>query len=128
MQTQWRGPPRGNGMRGDQRTRWLIDPISGFRVMSSCKLHENVVQGHLVTLGLGVKNQTEQQDCMSLALTGVYGQCQHGNTTNTVKEEGFSDLTHHVRVALKESEQNSSLRNRCTMESLGHGKAVERAH
>ena len=51
MQTWWRGPSRGNGMPGDQRIQRIIDPTSGCWVMSSCKSHENVVQGHLVTLG-----------------------------------------------------------------------------
>ena len=75
MKTHWGGPSRGNGMLGDQQSRRLIDSTSGCRVMLSCKSHENVVQGHLVTLGPGAKNQTEQQYCMSLAPTGVYGQC-----------------------------------------------------
>ena len=35
---------------------------------------KNVIQGHLLTLDLGAKNQTKQQDCMNLAPTGVYGQ------------------------------------------------------
>ena len=73
MKTWWRGPTRGNCMQGDQRSRCLVDPSSSCRVMSSCKSHENVVQGHLVTLGPGVKNQMEQQEWMSLALIGVYG-------------------------------------------------------
>ena len=75
MQTQWRGPTRGNGMPGDQQSRRLIDLTSSFQVMLSYKLHENVIQGHLVTLGPGEKNQMEQQDCMSLALISVYGKC-----------------------------------------------------
>ena len=62
--------------------------------MSSWKLHENVVQGHLVTLDLGVKKQTEQQDFIPLDLIGVYGQCRHGNTAKTSTENGFSELTH----------------------------------
>ena len=73
MQTQWRVPTRGNGMPGYQQSQQLIDPTSGFLFMSSCKSHENVIQGHLVTLGPGTKNQTEQQHCMLLALTSVYG-------------------------------------------------------
>ena len=101
MKRWWRGPSSGNGMSGDQQSRWLMDPISGCRVMSSCKLHENVVQGHLVTLGLGEKNQTEQQDCTSLAPTGVYGQCRHGNTTNTSTEEGFAELTHQCESCIE---------------------------
>ena len=74
MQTWWIGPNRGNGMPGDQQSRRLVDLTSGFRVMSSCKSHENVVQGHLVTPNPRAKNQMEQQDFMSLALTSVYGQ------------------------------------------------------
>ena len=70
----------------------------------------------------------EQQDCMSLAPTGVYGQCRHGNTTNTGMEEGFLDLTTSVKVALKETEKKSSLRNQCIVESLGHANTMERAH
>ena len=53
MQTQWRGPTRGNEMVGDQRSRRLNDMTSSFQVMSSCKSHENVVQGQLVSLGPG---------------------------------------------------------------------------
>ena len=75
MQTWWRGASRGNGMPRGQQSLWLIDPTSGCRVMSSCKSHENVIQGHLVTLGLRAKNQMEQKDCMTLDLIGVYGQC-----------------------------------------------------
>ena len=73
MKTWWRGPFRGNGMLRDERSRRIFDLISGCQVMSICKLHENVIQGHLVTLGLGAKNQTEQQDCMLLAPTSVCG-------------------------------------------------------
>ena len=58
-------------MPGDQQSRWLVNPTYGCRVMSSCKSHENVVQGHLVTLGSGVKNQTEQKNYMSLA-SGIW--------------------------------------------------------
>ena len=72
MKMWWRGPIRGNGMLGYQWHQWLIDPTIGFWFMSSCKSHENVIQGHLVTLGPGAKNQMEQQDCMSLALIGVH--------------------------------------------------------
>ena len=67
---------------------------SGFRVMLSCKSHENVVQGHLVTLDPRAKNQTEQKECMSLDLIGVYGQWRHGNATKIGMVEGFSELTH----------------------------------
>ena len=71
MQTWWRGPSRGNGMPWDPRIQCLVDPTSDCWVMSSCKSHENVFQGHLVTLSLGAKNQMEQQDCMLLAPTSV---------------------------------------------------------
>ena len=101
MKTRWRGPSRGNGILGDQRSRQLIDPTSGFRVMSSWKSHENVVQGHLVTLGPGEKDQTEQQDCMLLAPIGVYGQFQHGNTTKTGMLEGFAELTHQCESCIE---------------------------
>ena len=74
MQTRWRGPARGNGMPRYQQSRQLIDLTSGCRVISMCKSHENAIQGHLVNLGPGAKKQMEQQDCMPLALTGVYGQ------------------------------------------------------
>ena len=111
MQTWWRGPTRGNGMLGDQQSRRLVDSTSSFQVMSSCKSHENVIQGHLVTLGPGAKNQTEQQGCMPLALAGVYGQFQHGNTTKTGTEEGFSELTHQCESCIKETKQNPSLQN-----------------
>ena len=67
MKTQWRGPTRGNGMLGDQRSLRIVDLTYGCHVMSSFKLHENVVQGHLVTLGPGANNQMEQQDCMPLS-------------------------------------------------------------
>ena len=83
MKMWWRGPTRGNGMPIYQGSRWLIDPTYVFRVMSSCKLHENVDQGHLVTLGLGEKNQTEHQDCMPLPPTSVYVQFRYGNNTKT---------------------------------------------
>ena len=46
--TRGRGPPRGNGMLGDQQIRRFVDPTSGFRDMSSPRSHENVVQGQLV--------------------------------------------------------------------------------
>ena len=48
--TRGRGPPRGNGMPGDQRIRRFVDPTSGCRDMSSPRLHENAVQGQLVNL------------------------------------------------------------------------------
>ena len=101
MKTWWRGPTRGNGILGDQRIRRIIDPTSSCRVMSSWKSHEDVVHGHLVTLDSGVKKQTEQQDCMSLALIGVYGQFQHGNTTKTGTEEVFSELTHRCESCIE---------------------------
>ena len=90
-------------MPGDQWSQLLIDLTFGFRVLSSWKSHENVVQGHLLTLGLGAKNQTEHQYYMSLALTGVYGQCRHGNTTKTgmVEVEVFSELTHQCESCIK---------------------------
>ena len=69
--------------------------------MSSCKSHENVVQGHLVTLGPGEKNQMKQQDFMSLAPIGVYGQFRHGNTTKTGMEEGFSEITHQCESCIE---------------------------
>ena len=101
MQKWWRGPSRGNGMLGDQGSRWLIDLTFGCRVMSSCKSHENVIQGHFVTLGPEVKKQTEQQDCMPLDLTSVYGQFRHGNTTKTRTVEGFAKLTHQCENCIE---------------------------
>ena len=101
MNTWWRGPTRGNGMLGDQQSRRLVDSTSDCRVMLSCKSHENVVHGHLVTLGSRAKSQTEQQDCMSLAMTGVYGQCRYGNTTKTGLVEGFTDLTHQCESCIE---------------------------
>ena len=53
MQTWWREPTRCNGILGDQRSQSFIDPTSSFWVMSSCKSHENVIQGQLVSLGPG---------------------------------------------------------------------------
>ena len=44
--TRGRGPPRGNGILGDQRIRRFIDPTPGCRDMSSPRSHENAVQGH----------------------------------------------------------------------------------
>ena len=79
----------------------LMAHLTGFQVMLSCKSHENVVQGHLVTLGPGVKNQVEQQDCMSLALPSVYGQYQYGNTTNTRTEKGFVELSHQCESCIE---------------------------
>ena len=101
MQTWWRGPYRGNGIPGDQQIRELIDLTSGFQVMLSFKLHENVVHGHLVTLGPGAKKQTKQQDCMSLAPTSVYGQCRYGNTTKTGTVEGFVESTHQCESCIE---------------------------
>ena len=94
MQTQWRGPTRGIGMPGYQQSRRIINLTSDFLFMSSCKSHENVVQGHLVTLGPGEKDQMEQQYFTLLALIGVYIQFRYGNMTKTSTEEGFLDLTH----------------------------------
>ena len=101
MQTWWRGTTRGNGIPGDQRSRQIIDMTSSCQVMSSCKSHENVVQGHLVTLGPGAKNKMEQQDCMPLDLTIMYGQCCYGNTTNTGMMEGFAVLTHQCESCIE---------------------------
>ena len=61
--------------------------------MFSLKSHENVIQGHLVTFGPGVKNQMDQKNCMSLAPETLYGKGQYGNTTKTGMVEGFSKLT-----------------------------------
>ena len=55
MKTWWRGPTRGNGIPGDQLSRWPIDSTYHCWVMLSCKSNENVVQGYLVTLGMGEK-------------------------------------------------------------------------
>ena len=66
--------------------------------MLSGKSHENVIQGHFVTFGLGAKNLTEQENCMPLAPTSVYGEGVYGNPTNTAMVEGFHALT-HARVA-----------------------------
>ena len=94
MKMWWRGPTRGNGILGYQRSQNLVDPIYGWRVMSSCKSHENAIQGHLVTLGLGAKNQTKQKNCMTFAPANINGKGQHGNPTNTGMVEGFAELTH----------------------------------
>ena len=128
MKTWWIGPPRGNGMPRDQWSRRLIDPTSGCRVMSSWKSHENVIQGHLVTLGPRAKKQTEEQYCIPLALTSVYGKCWYGNTTKTRTVEGFQTWPTNARVVLKEIEQNPILWNRCTMKSIGHENMKERSH
>ena len=101
MQTWWRGSSRGNGMLGDQQSQRIVDPTFGFRVMSIWKLHENVVQGHLVTLSPRVKNQMKQQDYMSLSSTGVYGQCRYWNTTKSGTVEGFADLTHQCERCIE---------------------------
>ena len=101
MQTRWRGPTRGNGMPGDQRSQHLIDPTFGCRVIPSCESHENFIQGHLVTLGPGLKNQMEQQDCMLLAPISVYCQCRYGNTTKTRTVEGFVELTHQSESCIE---------------------------
>ena len=69
--------------------------------MSSCKSHENVIQGHLVTLDPKVKNQTEQQDFMSLASITVYGKFIYGNTTKTRMLEGFAELTHQCESCIE---------------------------
>ena len=88
-------------MLGDQWSRQLVDSTSSLQFLSSCKSHENVVQGHLVTLSPGAKIQMEKQDCMSLDLRGVYGQCQYGNTTKTGIEEGFVELTHQCESCIE---------------------------
>ena len=72
--------------------------------MSSCKSHENVVQGHLVNFRPGAKKKTEQEDCVPLAPTSVCGQCRRGNTANTGSGEVFAELTHQCEIALKEIE------------------------
>ena len=95
---QGRGPPRGNGMPRDQWSRRFIDLTSGCRVMSICRSHENIVQGHLVTLGPGAKNQTEQRDCMSSAPASVYGQCRHAWTTITGSVQGLQELTEQCDI------------------------------
>ena len=69
--------------------------------MSSCKSHENFVQGHLVTLGLGEKKQMEQQDCMLLASASVHGKCRYGNTTKAGMVEGFVELTHQCESCIE---------------------------
>ena len=81
MRTREKGPPRGNGMPGDQRIRRFVDPTSGFRDMPSPGSHENVVQGQLVNLGPGAKNQTKRGKCVTSAPASVYGQCRRGLTT-----------------------------------------------
>ena len=101
MQTWWIGPTRCNGMLGYQWSQRLIDPTSNCQVMSSWKSHENVVQGHLVTLSMGAEKKMEQQDCMLLALTGVYGKCRYGNTTNTGTVDGFIELTHQCESCIE---------------------------
>ena len=88
-------------MLGYQRSQQLVDPTYGFRAMSSCKSHENVAQGHLVTLDPRAKIQTKQQYCISLAPIGVYGQCRHGNTTKTTMVEGFADLNHQCKSCIE---------------------------
>ena len=88
-------------MPRDQQSRQHVDPTSGCRVMSSCKSHENSVQGHLVTLGPGVKTQAEQQYFMPLAPTCVYGQCQYGNTTKVGTLDVFSELTHQCESCIE---------------------------
>ena len=69
--------------------------------MSSSNSHENVVQGHLVTLGVGEKKQIEKQDCMLLSLKSVYDQCRYGNTTKTGTVEGFVELTHQCKSCIE---------------------------
>ena len=101
MEMQWRGTSRGNGMLGDQRSQQLIDTTSGFRVMSSCKSHENVVQRHLVIFCPRAKNQMEKQNCMLLAPTSLYGKCRYGNTTNNSTVEGFVELTHQCKSSIE---------------------------
>ena len=59
MKTWLRGPPKCNHMLGYQMILWFIDPTFGCRFMSSWKSPQNVVHGHLVTFGPGMKNQME---------------------------------------------------------------------
>ena len=70
-------------MLGGQQSWQLIDPTSGFRVMSSWKSHENVIHEHLVTFVLGAKNETEQKNCMMLTPITMHGKGQYQNPTNT---------------------------------------------
>ena len=51
LKTWGRVLTRGNHMTRDQRSWRFVDPTSGFQVMSSSKSHENVVQGHFMSLG-----------------------------------------------------------------------------
>ena len=76
--TRGRGPPRGNGMPGDRRIQRFFDLTSIFLDMSSCRSHENVVQGQLVNLGPGAKNQMERRKCVPSAPASVYGKFQRG--------------------------------------------------
>ena len=98
IRTWGRGLPGGNGMPGDQRRRRFFDLTSGCRVTSSCRSHENVVQGHLGHLGPGAKNQTEQRDCMPSAPASVYRQCRRGWTTITGSVQGLAELTRQCEI------------------------------
>ena len=64
--------------------------------MSSWKSHENVVQGHLVTLGSRLKKEKEQKDCMPLAPISMYGK-----TVKTSTMEGFAELTHQCESCIE---------------------------
>ena len=118
--TWGRGPPRGNGMPGDQRIWRFVDPTSGCRVMSSCRSHEKAVQGQLVNLGPGAKNQMERWNCVSSAPASVYGQCWRGRPPTLSRSRVLQSWPTNARFALKCTRQKTSLGNEFTMASLGH--------
>ena len=115
MQTRWRGPPRCSCILGDRWIRWFVDLTSSWRFISSWNSPQNVVQGHLVTFGLGEKNKTKQHNCMPSAPASVYGQGQYGNTTNSHTVEFLQSWPTNARVSFEETGKNPSLWNQCTM-------------
>ena len=101
MKTWWRVPPSCIVMPRDEHVWWFIYSTTGFRLMSSWKSSQNVVQGHFVTFGLGAKNQMEQHNCMSLAPICVYGKFRYGNTTNSRMVYFFAELTHQYKSCIQ---------------------------
>ena len=55
-----------------------IEKSSHEQIFMNYLSHENAIQGELVNLGPGAKNQTERRKCVPLAPASVYGQCRRG--------------------------------------------------
>ena len=94
-------PPRCSYILGDQQSRWFIDPAFGWWSMSSWKLPQNVVQGHLVTFGPGAKYQMEQHNFIPLDSAGLYRKGWYGNTIYSLTVEFFAEFTHQCKSCIQ---------------------------